>query len=194
MTYHEVALKASSDWFAYQNVLELETALQAVDLFHPNVILEIGTAHAGSLAAWCEVVQPELAIGLDPLTIPRTPKMQTSFDNLVNTYNIKLIPHMDDDPRSETELIEILGDKKVDFMFIDAAHDYPNVKYDFENYKKYLSPHALVGFHDIFVNDTLTNAGSRVGIYWNEIKEKYNYDEFYSHSSMGIGLLYINQK
>lgn len=38
--------------------------------------------------------------------------------------------------------------EKVDFLFIDANHDYAGVKADWENYKGFLKSGAIVAFHD----------------------------------------------
>lgn len=190
MTTHELAVKANNEWYAYQNILELETALTVIKEVKPRIILEVGTAYMGSLAAWCEVANPELAISFDPLDLPRTPAQQTSVDNLIKQYNIKCVARYTRDPRGTEELERLLNGQKVDFLFIDAAHGFDDVKHDFYKFKEYVAPNGIIGLHDIFGCEALEDAGSGVNWLWERLKKKYNYDEFYYHSSMGIGFVY----
>jgi len=81
MDFKQVAQKAVKEWFAYQNALELEFSMRVVSEFKPKVISEIGTAHNASLACWVEAANPELAIGIDPLTLPKTEAQQKVFDD-----------------------------------------------------------------------------------------------------------------
>jgi len=200
MTPHEVAQKACNDWFAYQSDFELEMALTALQRAntdgHIKVIMEIGTAHGASLAAWAEIVKPELCIALDPEEMggnKGNEKEQASFDQLAEKYKFLRIPHYDRSPDAHTKLKAILGDRKIDFLFIDAAHGYNDASYDFYGYMEYLAPGAIIGFHDIYYSEGLVGAGSQVCWLWDEVKRRYNYNEFYYGSSMGIGFIYRGQ-
>lgn len=188
----QIAEKAVKDWFAYQNSVELELALRVIDERKPKVILEIGVAHGGSLAAWVKVANPDLAIGIDPLTLPHTPEQQASFDKLIKENNIKMIPWVSRLPEAHKELKKLLKGRKVDFLFIDGGHGYDDARHDFQEYKKYLNPNAMVGFHDIYYSDVLADAGSLVSLFWERIKRNYIYhDEFHYHSTMGIGIIQL---
>lgn len=190
MTYKELAHKSVSEWFAYQNEIELEFALNAVGLFMPRVVVEIGTAFNASIACWCEVAKPELAIGIDPLTLPKNPPQQRVFDELKNTYNLHIIQKRSEDPDAQFELEKILNGRKIDFLFIDGEHIYDNVHYDCYEYLKYMSNRSMIGFHDIYYSKVLDKAGTGVWRVWEELKSKYDYDELHFHSSMGIGFIY----
>ena len=195
MTPHETAQKACKEWFAYQSDFELEMALTALDRVKDGikVIMEIGTAHGASLAAWAEIVNPELCIALDPEDQARNEKEQASFDHLAEKYKFIRIPHYDRSPDAHSKLKAILGDRKIDFLFIDAAHGYNDASYNFYGYMEYLAPGAIIGFHDIYYCEALVGAGSQVCWLWDEVKRKYNYNEFYYGSSMGIGFIYRGQ-
>lgn len=193
MTAREVAEVAVKQWFAYQNSFELEMALRAVQDINPKVIMEIGTAHGASLAAWCEVSHPDIAIALDPCDIPRNPMQSTSFHKLVETYDIKLVPYYSRDPKAHAGVEAFLKGRKIDFLFIDGAHGFDDVKHDFYNYKKYMAPNGVVGFHDIYFSEGLVDAGSQVNWLWDRLKLRYDYDEFHYHSSMGIGFIYLGR-
>ena len=191
MTPKEISEKVVDEWFGYQDKFEMEMALTVVGKLQPKVILEIGTAHGASLAAWAEIAKPDLTIALDPEDIPRTTEQQKSFDFLAKEYNFRRIPFYTRNPVAHSKLKAILDKKKVDFMFIDAAHDFDNVLYDFYAYKKYMAPNGVVGFHDITYNEVLADAGSTVSFFWDRMVTRYNYDIFYHHSTMGIGFIYL---
>lgn len=191
MTAHEIAHKAVHEWFAYQNEFELEMALTALVPIAPKVILEIGTAHGASLAAWAAMAQPDTVISLDPEDIPRTPEQKASFDFLARTFNFQRIPLYTRNPKAHAMVEQYLNGRKIDFMFIDAAHGFDDVKHDFYSYKKYMAPKGVVGFHDIYFSEGLVDAGSQVNWLWDRLKLRYAYDEFQYHSSMGIGFIYL---
>lgn len=193
MTPHDLAVKANQEWFAYQSIFELEMALTALKEIGPKVIMELGTAHGASLAAWAEISKPELVIALDPEDIPRTPEQQASFDHLAAKYDFKRIKRYDRDPKSIDELKEILGERKIDFLFIDGAHGFDDVKFDFYTYKEFMAPNGVVGFHDITYTEGLVDAGSQVNWLWDRLKLIYAYDEFIYHSTMGIGFIYLGR-
>jgi predicted O-methyltransferase YrrM len=191
MTPKEIAHKAVHEWYAYQSPFELEMALTSLKEIAPKVILEIGTAHGASLAAWAAISKPELTIALDPEDIPRTTEQQASFDFLAKVYNFQRIPFYTRNPMAHSKLNTILDGRKIDFMFIDGAHGFDDVKHDFYSYKQYMAPNGVVGFHDIYFSEGLVDAGSGVNWLWDRLKLVYSYDEFYYHSSMGIGFIYL---
>lgn len=191
MTPKEVAHKAVSEWFGYQNEFELEMALTALEKAKPKVIMELGVAYGASLAAWAEIVKPELCISLDPEDIPKSEAQKESFEKLAKEYNFKRIGRYSRDPKSHQMLEIMLEGRKIDFLFIDGAHGFDDVKHDFYSYQKYMAPNGIVGFHDIYYCEALADAGSQVSWLWDRLKNVYSYDEFYSHSSMGIGFIYL---
>jgi SAM-dependent methyltransferase len=74
-----------------------------------------------------------------------------------------------------------------DFVFIDGGHGYDIVKGDFYNYGKLVRCGGVVAFHDI---SGIHHPG--VKRFWDEIKTGYRHEEFI-YSSMGIGVLHIDQ-
>jgi len=187
----EISERAVKEWFAYQNQLELQMALTAIEKISPQVVLEIGVAHGASLAAWSAIAHPELTIALDPEDIPRTPEQKASYDFLAKIYNFRRIPFYTRNPNAHKMLENYLDGRKVDFMFIDGAHGFDDVKHDYYSYRKYMAPNGVVGFHDIAYTEGLVDAGSQVNWLWDRLKLLYDHDEFYSHSTMGIGLIYL---
>lgn len=191
MNCRQIAKKACKEWFAYQDPFELEMALRSLKKFHPKRICEIGTANGASIASWCEACKPELAIGLDPLTNPKTPEQQASFDYLMQKYNIKMIPYISRFQEAHDMMKNFLKGKKLDFLFIDGEHGFRDVVYDFNFYLPYMNSPSIIGFHDIYYREDLIDSGQESGLFWERIKKKYNYDEFVYHSTMGIGFIYL---
>lgn len=193
MTIQEIAHKVVSEWYGYQNETEMEFALKTVQAFRPKVIVEIGTAYNASIAAWCEIAKPELAIGIDPLTLPETPEKGEMRKKLAQDYNIQIVPFRSEKPEAQQGLEKILNGRKIDFLFIDGEHLEEYVRYDYYQYLKYMNEPSLIGFHDIYYSKVLDKAGTGVWKVWEEAKSKYNYDELHYHSSMGIGMVYYPQ-
>ena len=192
MTIKEVAQKAVDEWYAYQNAYELEVGLHMIQEREPKVIVEIGVAFGATLAAWAEVCKPDLVIGIDPLTLPMTPIQKDVLDGLVKKYDLKIIPHRSEHSEAFEKLEELLDGRKIDFLFIDGEHLYDNVKHDFDEYMKYMNHISTIGFHDVYYNKTLYDAGSRVNVLWHQLKRSYiNYDEIHFHSSMGLGFIHL---
>lgn len=96
------------------------------------------------------------------------------------------------------EVMKILGDNYVDFLFIDGDHSYEGVKKDFKMYKGLVKEDGYIAFHDI-VPDYSTRYGiltssytGGVPIFWNEIKSSYRYNEIIedlNQDGYGIGVL-----
>ena len=103
-----------------------------------------------------------------------------------------MIPHISRLDEAHQQLKTLLGDCKVDFLFIDGGHGYDDVSHDYRMYLQYMNRPSIIGFHDVYQSDTLSDGGSHVGFFWERMKRLYpKYDEFHFHSSMGIGFVYL---
>jgi hypothetical protein len=86
----------------------------------------------------------------------------------------------------------LLEGRKIDFLFIDACHDYGSVKKDYEFYSPLVGEGGIVAFHDI---NSLKSSGWASGVHklWNEIKGNYRNLEIINdpkREGYGIGLLF----
>ena len=78
---------------------------------------------------------------------------------------------------------------KYDLIFIDASHEYKDVKKDFEIYSKMINKNGLIILHDI----NLSSSGSKK--FWNEIKKKFKKHQIKEiifnkyHYSFGYGIV-----
>ena len=86
---------------------------------------------------------------------------------------------------------ELLGDRPVDFLFIDGDHRYEGVSQDFELYSPLVADGGLIGFHDI-VPGPESNVGG-VPRFWGELKEasgeRREIVADWNQGSGGIGLI-----
>ena len=82
-------------------------------------------------------------------------------------------------PKTLERVQRILGDRKLDFLFIDADHTYEGVKRDFEMYSPLVREGGIIAFHDIVPCDKIHDPEGKFGAsrFWNEIKHKYKYLE-----------------
>ncbi len=87
---------------------------------------------------------------------------------------------------------EILGCRKVDFLFIDGDHTYEGVKMDFEMYGPLVRKGGIIAFHDIVPGPPERVGG--VPKFWGEIKHDFGFKEIvkdWNQNGYGIGVIYV---
>ena len=87
------------------------------------------------------------------------------------------------------------NDKKIDYLFIDGDHSYHGVKKDYHQYKSLCSTDAIIGIHDINI-DNRSPRQIFVSDFWDEIKNQYKTKELFSIenvNAMGIGVIYYGK-
>lgn len=166
----------------------------------PKVVLEIGTATGGTLFSWCLAAADNAT--LISLDLPDGPfgggyptwktAQYRSFARPGQT--IHLIRGDSHSAALHQQLQRILGGRKIDFLFIDGDHTYEGVKQDFETYSKLVDPHGLIAFHDI-APDRAKVPNHFVSVFWNEVKGRYDHQEFIRNpeqSKWGLGLISLD--
>ncbi len=178
--------KIFNDYKPIQNREELRWLLDHVAELQPIIILEIGVENGGTFKYWEQSLPPNgILIGID------------TNDNL--KWDIKksnrVIHFILDDSRKLSTIAkvkEIIDNEKIDFIFIDGDHNYYTVKSDYENYKQFLRPGGIIGFHDIYmqekgmpinVNDGWDGSVTR---FWNEVVG--NKDELQAKTGFNVGM------
>ena len=69
---------------------------------------------------------------------------------------------------TKKELMKILGNDKIDLLFIDGDHSYKGVKNDWEMYSPLVSKGGIIAFHDVCFHKYFPTC--QVDKLWNEIK------------------------
>lgn len=165
----------------------------------PHIILEIGTATAGTLFMFsyiatndAEIISIDLPFGRYGAGYLkyRIPLLYSFASDKQKIHLLRCDSH-----KKETieNLKKLLNGRKIDFLFIDGDHTYEGVKNDFENYYSLINSGGIIAFHDIVNNIHDTSFGTHK--FWEEIKNKYEYKEFIrpdaNNDGCGIGLIKI---
>ncbi len=163
----------------------------------PKTLLEIGTANGGTLFLLSKIASDDGTIisvdlpggsyggGYPDWKVP----LYESFAS--SKQKIHLIRADSHDKIALDKVIKILGQKRLDFLFINGDHTYDGVKKDFEMYAPLVADEGIIAFHDIVIHPLET--GAEVHRFWNEIRDKYKYVEMVKSESQnwaGIGLLF----
>jgi predicted O-methyltransferase YrrM len=189
-----VKLATRGYWHAIipiQRPREILALLRILKQARPQRILEIGTASGGTLflftriaAADAQLVSIDLPGGPGGGGYPswKIPLFQ-AFP--LPGQRLELIRDDSHDPAVLSRVAELVGDRGLDFLFIDGDHSYDGVKRDFEMYGALINPAGLIAFHDI-------DFGPDVRRFWDEVKVGRRFQEIRDDGgqTFGIGLLY----
>lgn len=138
-----------------QSHWEMDQLLQVVESIKPKVVLEIGSHRGGSIRVWRDVFQPEVLIGIN-----ETNEIDGEIDGFSMVFGLSQHKPVFD------EVVEKLGGRKIDFLFIDGGHYFDQVKTDWEMYSPLVREGGVVGFHDVMIrgNDTC-----EVFLFWRDL-------------------------
>ena len=162
----------------------------------PQNIVEIGTAGGGTLFIMTKLAQDNAKVMSIYLPQGRfgggypewKSKFYSSFAN--KTQQIKLLRSDSHQQATFNECVQFFGNSKLDVLFIDGDHTYEGVKQDYELYKPLVRDGGIIVFHDIVLHPK--NAECEVQIFWEEIKQDYEYEELvhdWDQKWAGIGVL-----
>lgn len=185
---------------AFQNPWELAQMVEIYCQRKPRFVLELGPYHGGTLYHFirnCEVVSggPMPKIGaVDFFDEKLGPRYATPEDWA------RWLPHNDmafrffQGDTHDPEIIKQVKDffsSGIDWLFIDATHDYDDCRADFENYGSLVVPGGVIGIHDIRPR----NMGTCV--LWEELRDagyvtqQLVADPYSDTVDAGIGLVYL---
>lgn len=161
---------------------DLRRILEILTPRNPKRILEIGTWKGYSAEVWIKAFDPDFF-----LTIEKDQELE--IESLPETRKNQAFVYLRGDSHSEdrSQLIGTLC-PEVDFLFIDGDHSYEGVKKDYEMYGPLVKEGGVIVFHDALYHADKTE---EVDIFWNELKEGKNYQEFkLGKNSTGVGVLF----
>jgi cephalosporin hydroxylase len=165
----------------------------------PKTVVEIGTAHGGTLFLWCRqadstatIVSLDLPGGIHGGGYPYWKSwIYQRFPR--GAQKLHLLRGDSHQPEMLARLKKVLpGDGKVDFLFLDGDHTYHGVKTDFEMYSGLVRPGGLIVFHDICKHPESLNC--HVDRFWQEIKNERPTREFVhdiNQGTCGIGVIEV---
>jgi len=163
----------------------------------PKVIVEIGTAKGGTLYLWTRISTPgSLVVSIDKPgetgSVGRTTLSLYRRFGRERGIQVCTIAGDSHSRKTHNRLQRILGDRKVDFLFIDGDHSYEGVKADFYGYQPYMAPHGMVALHDIAI--ATRDPQIQVGRFWSQIQDRKTIQSLISRpgESPGIGLVFLD--
>lgn len=87
--------------------------------------------------------------------------VKSEFEDLYSTFlqNIEPVSHLVNPIKSSSvEAAKMYHDKSLDFVFIDAAHDYKNVKQDIISWLPKIKSGGIISGHDYFMSEGVRTA------------------------------------
>ena len=109
------------------------------------------------------------------------------------SQSIKLIRADSHAPVTRKQVESLLGERRLDFLFIDGDHTYDGVRQDFELYAQLVRQGGIVALHDVAKHPAGHNCD--VDRFWAELRVKYRTCEFIENVNQGwagIGVVFID--
>jgi hypothetical protein len=131
----------------------LEVLSQLHHLRRPAAYVEIGVFSGFSMGC---ARPPTKCIGIDPEPIG---PLQFAADT-------EMFPMTSDEFFRKHNLSELIGDRPVEFAFIDGLHLFESALEDFINLERYCSTEAIVALHDCLPIDKVTATRERTTDFW----------------------------
>lgn len=169
-TWAQVARTAIDKQEALHNEGELTTLLAVMASITPRTVLEIGTWHGGSSWAWAQLPWVEHIITVDSVAAPEAEKRLSGIG-----CDIDLVIGDSLHAQTRQQVRNLIGDTRVDVVFIDGGHLYKEARADFEHYSQHARGGGLLIMHDTQGypgNDTV-----QVPRLWAEITQAYRTTE-----------------
>lgn len=171
-----------------QNYYEVSRLCERVKALEPKTILEIGVEKGGTMNLWMTFAPEDTTyIGVDSA-------MYFYKEKTNKKGQVKHLVEADSTLDSTVDRVkELLGDRKVDFLFIDGGHEKELVRSDFEKYAPLVNKGGIIALHDI---DTDIGKEHCQGVkkLWEELRLQYSDTEEFINTEVphfGIGLIKI---
>lgn len=170
---------------------EIIALAKAVAAIQPKIILEIGTARAGTLLVWSSLAS-EKVITCDLVhRDPQRPLLE-ALPPPSSVCKVKLLTGNSHEAAFKSQVVHELSGRKVDFLFIDGDHTESGVAQDYNDYKEFVRPGGIIAFHDIIENQPLPD--NLVYHFWKKVKPGLATEEFVDNPQQcgfGIGIIHV---
>jgi cephalosporin hydroxylase len=178
---------------ATQSTEEILWLLGLVQELRPATVVEIGTDEGGTLFLWTRVAGPDatlVAVDVRPLgLLGRWSTYAFVRRGLARArQRVELVMPVDSQSPATVERVRrLLGDRPVDFLFVDGDHSYDAVKRDYELWSPLVRHGGLIAFHDV-----KPDAPNDVPRFWSELKRSTATEECIAGDpSYGIGVVRV---
>lgn len=143
---------------------ELYNVINDVEKIYPKIIVEIGAKYGGTLNLWRKIIPSDGSI----IAIDRENVLK--FD-IIQDSRIRFIQGDSLNHKTYQDFMTVLGNREIDFLFIDGGHKYREAKSDFYTFGWHVRNGGLVAFHDIYLDSEGDIEGSSKH-FWNEVKQR----------------------
>jgi cephalosporin hydroxylase len=176
---------------------EIKGLAEFVAGIKPHNIMEIGSDRGGTFFLWSQIATGK-KISLDLPGGPFSSRGMTLEQNrqiaeAMPTWaeGVHVLRCDSHTPEAVQGVFNILGDEKLDFLFIDGDHTYEGVKKDYFVYRQFVRSSGWIAFHDTNESHYHHHHGCYVGRFWNELRgHKVDINE--GNDWAGIGLIQAN--
>lgn len=177
---------------------EFEEFVEFVKERNIRVCVEIGTAKGGTLFLLSKILPDNaLIVSIDlngwPWSGTYAPWRKFIYKSFSKkSQRIFLLRGKSQSEKIINKAKKILGDLKIDLLFIDGDHSYKGVKEDFEKYFNLVKNNGIIALHDILLEKTIDNEGG-VSFFWKELQAKEFFTKEFIYNinlkAFGIGLV-----
>ena len=173
---------------------EILWLLGLVQELRPKTIVEVGTDEGGTLFLWTRVAAADatlVAVDARPLGLLGGWSTYAFVRRGLARaqQRIELVMGVDSHaPATVDRVRRLIGNRPVDFLFIDGDHSYEGVKRDYELWSPLVRSGGLIAFHDV-----KPDAPNDVPRFWSELKSSARTEErIAGHGpSYGIGVVRV---
>jgi cephalosporin hydroxylase len=158
-----------------QNIYEIQGAMEFVKNLRIKNFMEIGTNQGGTFYCWSKICKEDgLKISVDWTHGPwGTANFDVEYRNSILKSLGSNVHIINGDSHSEAiyqQVKNVIGNEKLDFLFIDGDHSHLGVKLDYHMYKEFVKEGGWIGFHDIKSSGMHHEQDCYVDYFWDELK------------------------
>ena len=170
---------------------EITALARAVAALKPKIILEIGTSRGGTLLIWASLAS-ERVITCDLEHYDAQRPLLQALPPPGSKCEVVLLTGNSHEATFKERVKQALNGQKADFLFIDGDHTEPGVTADYRDYREFVRPGGLIGFHDIVESQPLPT--NQVYHLWKNVRKEAVTEEFVNdpkQCGFGIGIVRV---
>ncbi len=173
---------------------EILSLAEIVADIRPKVVLEIGSAYGGTLLIWAQIAE-ELLISCDIDDRTHRLSFYRRFPPPGSRCRVEMLVGDSHEPAFRQRVEDLLGGRKVDFLFIDGDHTREGVAADYHDYRDLVRPGGIIAFHDIVEKQCI--ASNQVYDFWKMVRGDASAREIIDdpgQTGFGIGIVRVPAK
>ncbi len=197
MNIGQVITEAKSVYGLHQRT-EMQSCLEWLQDKELNGFVEIGSANGGSFHCWASFIPegPKVSVdwnrgfGMAPSLPGQTAALEAETATVKARNNkwrerftdVRIVEGDCLEPETVEMCKDVLDGELVDWLFIDAIHEYDPALKDYNNYKQFVKKGGFIGFHDVCLDAGMEEL-------WVDLKKDNRMAAEFLHGH-GIGILH----